>query len=70
MVKNMIDLSRQYADLVFQADKLQADSSLSPSTMRRLAGILARISMLELQLYGEANIYCRNKSNEDPKAPF
>jgi len=70
MSKNITDLSRQYADLTALADKLQNRDQLSPAAMQTLAGILARISMLELQLYGEADIYCRTKRNENAEAPF
>lgn len=70
MSKNITDLSRQYADLTALADKLQNRDQLSPAAMQTLAGILARISMLELQLYGEANIYSRSRRNESTDAPF
>ena len=70
MSKNITDLSRQYSDLTALADKLQNRDQLSPAAMQILAGILARISILELQLYGEANIYSRSRRNESTDAPF
>lgn len=70
MSKSVKDLAQQYADLTALADKLQNRDQLSPAAMQTLAGILARISMLELQLYGEADIYCRTKRNENAEAPF
>ena len=70
MSKSVKDLAQQYSDLTALADKLQNRDQLSPAAMQILAGILARISMLELQLYGEADIYCRTKRNENAEAPF
>ncbi len=70
MAKNITDLSRQYSDLTALADKLQNREQLNSGTMQILASLLARISMLELQLYGEANIYSRSRRNESTDAPF
>lgn len=70
MSKSVKDLAQQYSDLTALADKLQNRDQLSPAGMQILAGILARISILELQLYGEANIYSRSRRNESTDAPF
>ena len=71
MSKNITDLSRQYADLTALADKLQSREQLSPAAMQMLANLLSRISILELQLFGQVNIYCRSRRNEQAEdAPF
>ena len=70
MSKNMTELAGKYEELIEMADKIQSRATISPASLQLLASLLARISMLELELYGEANIYCRNKSNENTEAPF
>lgn len=70
MSKNMTELASKYEELIHMADKIQSREMLSPASLQLLAGLLARISMLELELYGEAGIYGRNRRNENPKAPF
>jgi len=71
MTKNMTELSKQYADLTALADKLQNKDQLSAAAMQTLSGILAKIAILELMLFGEANIYCSSRRNEQADdAPF
>lgn len=73
MSKDITELTRQYQDLVATADRLQAMKNLSSPGLQMLAGIIAKISMLELQIYGDSNIYCssrRKAQTQSVKTPF
>lgn len=70
MSKNMNELAMKYEELIHMAEKIQSRETPSPASLQLLASLLARISMLELELYGEAGIYCRNKRYENAEAPF
>ena len=73
IMTNISERNLQYAKLTELADRLQARHHLSPATVQLLAEILARISILELQLYGKTDIYCssrRKAQTQSDKTPF
>lgn len=73
MSKNITELTRQYQDLIAMADRLQSRKHLTPAGLQILAGTIAKISMLELQIYGDSNIYCssrRKAQTQSVKTPF
>ena len=61
MSKNITELTRQYQELIALADRLQARKHLTSAGLQILAGTIAKISMLELQIYGDSNIYCSSR---------